>query len=282
MFTSVLKSRMLKTVTIALFLSLAFHQVSDGADHIIPSQEGMEEYFWTYGCTPTATSMVLSYWDNNYYYGRLIEYYYDNWCGDRYWWTHNVPNTVDELRQCMATDWNLSTCSGAGKTPYENITPGIECVTNWVHGYSFSFGQCKCGPAIEECQYYLVDWCWGEMKAEIDAGNPFVWSTSDVSEGHSVPAWGYRDDKYIILYDTWSPAGREDWYYSYYRGNSSDLIVFTQVNKIYRAGLPILIYNWMIQMGGRPYLPITLTQSGGISGVRQLIMLTSTIQQMEE
>ena len=48
MLTSVLKSRMLKTVAIALYLFLAFHQVSDGADHIIPGQNRMEEYFWTY------------------------------------------------------------------------------------------------------------------------------------------------------------------------------------------------------------------------------------------
>ena len=46
MFTSVLKSRMLKTVVIALFLFSAFYQVSEGADHIIPSQWKMEEYFW--------------------------------------------------------------------------------------------------------------------------------------------------------------------------------------------------------------------------------------------
>ena len=115
MFIWVLKSKMLKTIALALFLCIAFSQISYGADHIIPSQEEMEEYFWTYGCTPTAASMILSYWDNSSWFGRLIDHYYTNTCGNSDHEEVNVPNTIDELRDAMDTDWSSSTCTVMGR-----------------------------------------------------------------------------------------------------------------------------------------------------------------------
>jgi len=225
MFVSVIKSRMMKLGGMALFLFFAFSQISVAADHTL--NYTMQEHFWTYGCTPTATSMVLGYWDDHYYYGRLKDFYYDNDCGNGGHAFRNVPNTIDELRDCMGTDWNLTTCTGSGVTLWGNINPGIDCATDSRNGYSFGYGQCTATGG---------SWCWNEMKAEIDAGRPFVWSTAIVGSGHSVAAWGYRDDGYIILYDTWAPGGREDWYYRWYCGNSSNPITYVQQERVWPGG----------------------------------------------
>lgn len=231
MFTVVLKSKMLKIIAVVLFLFLVAQQRSYGADHIIPNPSNLEEYFWTYGCTPTASSMVLGYWDNQSYFGKLIDHYYTNQCSN-----YTVPNMIDELRACMGTDWDVNTCTGSGLTYYSDISGGLQCTTNNNNGYSFSYGQCT------DCTDWWNPFCWGgnycwdEMKAEINAGRPFVWSASGASSGHSVAAWGYRDDNYAIIYDTWWPGGREDWYYSYYTNNSSDPIVYAQVERLYPGG----------------------------------------------
>ncbi len=189
----------------------------------------MEEYFWTYGCTPTASSMVLGYWDNSSYYGRLVDFYYSNTCGNGSHDSLNVPNTIDQLREDMGTGWDTNTCTGDGKTPWENIKPGLQEVTNVRNGYSFSITECALGSIYDF-------WCWNAIVAEINANRPFVWSVAGATSAHSVPAWGYRDDAFVIIYDTWSPGGREDWYYRYYLGNENDLATYVQVEKIIPGG----------------------------------------------
>ena len=70
------RSRIFETILLTLFLVLSFRPTTYGADHVIPFPGGgMEEYFWTYGCTPTAASMVLGYWDSWGWHGNLIDYY---------------------------------------------------------------------------------------------------------------------------------------------------------------------------------------------------------------
>ena len=211
-------------------LALLFLQAAEGADHIIPHQTYLEEFFWTYGCTPTAASMVLSYWDTSHLEyggkyigsGRLIDYYQSAPCTG-----YNVPNTLRELKTGLDTSYDINSCSGSGTTDYWNIDDGIRHVTNTVNGYNFnSITSCRAiWPEV------IGDWCWDEIKSEIDIGRPFVWSTGNISgRGHSVAAWGYTDNKYVILYDTWEPAGRVDWYYTHYLGDSGNSIESTQVN----------------------------------------------------
>jgi hypothetical protein len=233
-----MKSKILKTIAMTLMtllLLLSFTPTSYGTDYTIPHT--LQEFFWTYGCTPTAASMVLGYWDDHYYFGRLVDFYYMNTCGNSGGIGRHVPNTIDELRTCMGTSWSLSTCSGSGTTPWGNINPGINCVTDSTsNGYSFGYGQCDDCDDIWNPDCWGGDWCWDEIKAEIDADRPTLWSTSGASSGHSVAAWGYRSDKYVILADTWWPGGREDWYYSYYLGNSGDPITYVQLERVWPGG----------------------------------------------
>ena len=241
MFIRSVKRRIKQALSLFLLIFLAGIPPSYGADYTIANPNLLEEYFWTYGCTPTASSMILSYWDNyvagtgkNLGYGRLVNYYYDNSCGNSGLVPWNVPNTIDELRTALATDWNLTTCTGTGETFPLDIEGGMRAVTNDRNGYDFTYRTCwdVLGTAL--------DWCWGEMTNQIDNGRPFLWSTGQYFPiaGHSVPAWGYRDDKYVIIYDTWSPGGREDWYYKYFLGDPSAPVKTAMVNALTPGGSP--------------------------------------------
>ena len=230
MKTSSIIKRVLFVLLFLFSPALIFSPAADGADHIIPHQTYLEEFFWTYGCTPTAASMVLSYWDTSHLEyggkyigsGRLIDYYLRPSCGG-----YNVPNTLRELKNGLDTDYNINSCSGLGLTDPWNIDDGIRHVTNTVNGYDFH-SSTSCSAIWPEV---FGDWCWDEIRSEIDIGRPFVWSTGNLSlQGHSVAAWGYTDSKYVILYDTWEPAGRVDWYYTHYLGDPDNSIEGTQVN----------------------------------------------------
>jgi len=205
------------------------------ANHTIEHSSLIEEYFWTYGCTPTASAMVLSYWDSSHWdinnrwkynkgMGRLIDYYFIDECSG-----YNVPNTIVELKNALDTDYNTSSCSGDGATEPWDIDNGIAAVTNLTNGYQFNSYK-ACSATWPEV---FGDWCWDNIKQEINLNRPFVWSTGIIEgfKGHSVVAWGYTDSKYVILYDTWSP-GREYWYYKYYLGDPDNSIESTQVNSV--------------------------------------------------
>lgn len=142
-------------------------------------------YQWYRGCSPTASAMVLGYWD-----------------------THGYPNfpsestLIDELATAMGTgsSWPFD-----GATwPYW-IDNGIETVAS-NHGYA-TF------DAIENT------WLWGdhfeEMASEIDSVRPFVLSMAGGGAAvgkptaygsHSVTGVGYVRgiQNYITIHDTWN------------------------------------------------------------------------------
>ena len=229
-------SRLIFSAFVGSLLLFSLPPAVKSADHIIPHNDFLEEFFWTYGCTPTAASIVLSYWDSpnrpthvlwDYYnyigMGRLIDYYFLDACGE------NVPNTIVELKNSLSTDYNIGACSGSGKTDPWDIDNGVAWVTNSINGYVFnSYKSCSAiWPEI------FGDWCWDYITQEVNLGRPFIWSTGNINfSGHTVAAWGYTDDKFVILYDTWSPGGREDWYYTHYLGDPDNGIESTQVNAV--------------------------------------------------
>ena len=114
---------------------------------------------------------------------------------------------------------------GEGSTPTDNIGAGIENLTS-DKGYSFKSRLCV-GEGNLFDQFYN-DYCWDwwpnskisyltTIKNEIDNGRPFLWSVHNV-DNHSLAAWGYRDDRYVITYNTWDLC-RDDWYYATYDNN---------------------------------------------------------------
>ena len=190
---------------------------------------------WTRGCSPTSASMVLGYWDMynpgiGYYggYGNLIEYWQDlSYYSDGSGSIDNVPSVLDQLRVAMKTDVH-------GLTLWGNIGPGITYVTNTMKGYCFSSNDYStnsqwCGAQCGLC----VDHCWSNITNEINYGRPFVWSMYSVpwQEGHSVAAWGYTDDKYVITYNTWW-SGQDNWYYASWWDGVTDTTIYQQVTTV--------------------------------------------------
>jgi len=214
-----------------LLLLLTITAVSTpAADYLVSYPRLVEVYGWTRGCTPTATAMVLSYWDHyadgigKYtYWGRLIDYYQNrNTCD-------NISNLLDQLANAMNTTSN-------GMTRYDAISSGITSVTNSTNGYDFSSqrrGYSYCGGD-----------CRNAIKNEINNNRPFVYSLSGQSSGHSTAAWGYTSNSEVILYDTWDHCPRlphtqyrEDWPINrYYNGRYWEAATYTQINTAVPGG----------------------------------------------
>ena len=186
--------------------------------HTVVLPECIPDILWCRGCAPTAAAMAIGYYDyvspayNSIIlgYGRLIDYWQElsEYTDGRTGKLINVPNILDQLRRAMNTDVD-------GGVNMEDVGPGIEVVTN---GYDYNN---YCFTSNQTYSSQTGDWCWSKIKSEINtgAGRPFVWSVgidfSNVERGpvgHSLCAFGYRDDGYVIAYNTWW-HGEDEWYY---------------------------------------------------------------------
>jgi hypothetical protein len=105
----------------------------------IPNHDGHCKFYdWSYGCSPTAAAMLLSYWDfvslhNTLNYSKLVDHHFHRWDGIQGEWDYQVPNVNKELAIAMETD----TVSSGG-TERINIAPGYASVCNSTNGYSFT------------------------------------------------------------------------------------------------------------------------------------------------
>ncbi len=152
-------------------------------------------YYWYRGCSPTASAMVLGYWDAYHeYFDQLVS-------GSNYW------ALIDSLANAMGTGSDGGTSRG-------NIGPGIEYVADTVHGYDFDTVSSGTG-------YYTTvgttDSHWGWITGEIDVGRPLIWSVFDytVPSGqsnagnevnHSVTVVGYKkvtESHWYWLFTRW-------------------------------------------------------------------------------
>jgi hypothetical protein len=138
---------------------------------------GVPTYLWQLGCSPTASAMVLGYWDG-----------------------HGYPNFPQEnsLIQELATA--MRTTPEGSTWPWD-IDDGIdEVCTN--HGYS--------SMDVSDDAWMTFD----EVKSEVDAQRPFVismWSGGTPIGGesaygdHSVACVGYHDytEDWVSIHDTW-------------------------------------------------------------------------------
>jgi len=157
---------------------------------------------WVYGCSPTAASMLLWYWDEyapDPGYGNLIDYFFTHYDLPETEW-NDCANVNRELALAMYTDTLSGSTSGG------NILPGYLTVANAVHGYSFN-GQ-NYGPGNAGNQY-----CFAQLKNEIDNERPFHWSVhyywyppqSDYIN-HSLTGIGYHiilPDTFVQVHTTW-------------------------------------------------------------------------------
>jgi hypothetical protein len=153
---------------------------------------GVPDFDWSYGCSPTAAADVLGYWDANGY-DLLIDYYFNRYDPLEHETDYNVPNVQQQLSWAMKTD-SLST----GGTYLSDMGPGIRMVCNHpTYGNNYGFSD---HTDYTQSLGYLIN--------EIKLGYPAVWNVfSHPTYGnHSMCAmgWGLPDTTYICLHDTWS------------------------------------------------------------------------------
>jgi len=151
--------------------------------------QGVPALLWYLGCSPTASAMVLGYWDQNGYPNFPDDY------------QHTL---IEELADAMGlTCWYLPSW-WQGTCPTE-IDDGINEICN-KYGYSnWASNQWFPQPS------------WDDVTDELSVGRPFVLSMAFGGTGsghtepyghHSVACVGYAIDidtneKFLLLHDTW-------------------------------------------------------------------------------
>jgi len=200
--------------------------------YIFDNRDLIYPILWTRGCSPTAASMVLMFYDyytpigaisvGGKFFGLIVDYYRTHNISSR-----NVPfPLIDELAVAMGTD-------ASGNTASNMLGPGIRDVTNNINGYNFQTSQViDCIIPFTECW----DWCWGAITNEINNNRPFVWSVTTSQGGglgHSLAAYGYDDNKYVICRNTWDYS--EDWWY-YNQYDNTYPASHTYVDKVLPGG----------------------------------------------
>ncbi|MBN2378673.1 T9SS type A sorting domain-containing protein [candidate division WOR-3 bacterium] len=158
--------------------------------------EGVPAAIWSYGCTPTAASMIMDYWDRNGY-PKLVDYYFDRWDITEGRTDYDLTNVHQELAVAMHTD-----SLGTGSTSTNRIASGFRTVANSINGYSFS--SSLTGTTSNSYNF-------GVIVSEIDAGRPAHWSVGNYQHedrviDHSTCAIGYlktTTDDFVIVRNTW-------------------------------------------------------------------------------
>lgn len=160
---------------------------------------------WSYGCSPTASSMILDYWDRRGY-PLLVDCYFDRWDNVEQETDIDLTNAHRELATGMHTDSVVH-----GGTSTSNITPGNLYVTNSVHSYAFTGSTISSSNSVN----------FGAVINEIDKGRPVHWSVGNYLYGgdaiyHSICAIGYEisesNDSFIVIHNTWDKA-EHSWAY---------------------------------------------------------------------
>lgn len=151
---------------------------------------------WVYGCTPTAASMILWYWDVRGY-GKLVDYFFTHWDYPENEW-NECANTNRELALAMNTD------TMSGGTYISAAAGGIVNVCNSINGYSFSASTSGAGSAGNQYQFSWI-------KNEITNQKPCHWNVlyyyySGQFINHSITGVGYgitATDTFVRVHTTW-------------------------------------------------------------------------------
>jgi len=163
---------------------------------------------WTYGCSPTAASMIFWFWDQyapTPNYGRLVDYFFTRY-ELLYGYYKDQANVNRELALAMYTD------STTGGTTISMIRYGMETCANSYNGYSCTATLSGQGSASN--QYYFS---W--IRDEIDNGRPCHWNVLYYYYGgdfinHSVVGVGYwiePPDTFVRVHTTWGWSGEPLW-----------------------------------------------------------------------
>lgn len=153
---------------------------------------------WSYGCSPTSSSMIFSYYDTRGY-GDFVDYYFTRYDNVTRSYKYNVPSAQRQLAILMNTDSMYE-----GGTSVYSIKPAHSTFTNTNHPYSFTLGQHIYGQTSDTFFYRYI-------KNEVDSVRPVHWAVLNYYYGgkyigHSVVGIGYDDggtDTLIQVHNTW-------------------------------------------------------------------------------
>ncbi len=131
-------------------------------------------YDWSYGCSPTASAMLLGYWDAmsmvsaGSRYPSLVDWHYERF--------DNVENETDtqvaNLQRQLAVAMSTDTMNG---TTWDfNIGNGIATVANVINGYNFTVNN--------YLYFYNYQWYFNTILSEIDNNRPCINGITDHSE----------------------------------------------------------------------------------------------------
>lgn len=176
---------------------------------------------WTYGCSPTAASMIFGYWDPRGY-GRLWDYFYTHWDYIEDHWD-DCANNNKELAIRMFTDTLVN-----GGTSINNIRNGMINCANSDNGYT-------CSGALSPMGWYGNDWLFDWFEREIDAGRPCHWNVFWYWQGgrfinHSVTGIGYSfspAETLCQIHTTWSESEPFWPLWTYHEGRWSNTYTVT-------------------------------------------------------
>jgi hypothetical protein len=219
------------------------------ADDLGPSRDayvpGVPFVVWSYGCSPTASSMIYWYWDMNGY-SRLVDYFFDRHDDAENNDDYNRPNVQRELAVAMLTD------SMNGGTSFSDIANG-HIIVALNNGYTFSSTLSPMGGTWNN---FLFDW----LEAELDAGRPTHWGFIDYFYAgqyinHSTCAVGYEispPDTFVIVHNTWNDQEENFNLWTYQGGIWSKPRVITVVpsgadNNTIDVTWPSDVNTWMFQ-----------------------------------
>lgn len=207
---------------------------------------GVPAYLWSYGCSPTASAMILGYWDKRGY-GRLIDYYFDHYDVVVRDTVRNMPNVQRELALYMETD-TLS-----GYTDWAPISTGTQNCANLENGYSFVSTWVYDTIVYDTaCSY---DTAYMYLKQEVDSGRPVHWAVGNYLDPygrlieHSTCAFGYDVtgvDTFVILHNTWDYG---TWAWPLYTSDSTYIAMYNVipggmlVGNINEVNVPASIVN---------------------------------------
>ncbi|RKX70640.1 hypothetical protein DRP53_04395 [candidate division WOR-3 bacterium] len=168
-------------------------------------------YEWHYGCSPTASAMLLGYWDARNY-AKLVDFFF----GPRYSypeneWDDGIPNCQRELALAMYTD------TMTGGTSIYYIHTGQRAVCNGYNN-NYNFQSNMYGPGTQSNPYVT----WNIIKQEIDAGRPLHWAVLGWGPGynHSLAGVGYKtvgSERYVYVNTTWYE--NEEWWVQHTSGS---------------------------------------------------------------
>ncbi len=162
--------------------------ITSRSDTFISNYELCPFYDWSYGCGPTAASMVLAWWDYNSInttnnYAKLVDYHFTRYDDIQNEWDYQVPNLLEELADAMGTD-------SSGSTQISDLSPGIEEVANTINGYNFSASHITASD---------TDALFSLIEAEIDSDRPVL----TIRPNHGMCCIGYNSSNgEVILHNT--------------------------------------------------------------------------------